>query len=89
MLTRTDRSEFPGTGGARRFRRDVTQVGEALGEQTQSDTLAGAGVASDQDIADVGSNELDSAQEGIDGGCGVQRLDGDIGAEPVKFQAVE
>ena len=68
---------------------DVAQSGEALAEQAQGDTLAGTRVAGDHDIAAISDAELDAAQEGIDGGCDVQRFDGDVGAERVELQAVE
>src|SRR5665213_14125 len=68
---------------------DVAHRLEPFAEQAQGDALAGARIARDHDVAAVGDAELDAAEKGVDGGRGVQGLDGDVGAEGVEFQAVQ
>jgi hypothetical protein len=40
-------------------------------------------------IATVDDAELDTAEEGVDRGCGVQGFYGDVGAKGVEFEAVQ
>jgi hypothetical protein len=68
---------------------DVAKSGEALTEQAQRHAFSRAGIACDHDIATVGDAELDTAEEGVDRGCGVQGLDGNVGAKGVEFEAVQ
>jgi hypothetical protein len=49
---------------------DVGQRAQALGEQSQGDAFASAGIAGEHGEAAVGDAELDAADEAVDGGCG-------------------
>ena len=68
---------------------DVGHGLQPFAEQAQGDALSGARVARDHDISAVGDAELHAAEEGVDGGGGVQGLDGDVRAKGVEFQAVQ
>ena len=68
---------------------DVGQRAKPLGEQSQGDALAGAGIAGEHGEAAVGDAELDAPEEAVDGGRGEERVDGDVGSEGMELEAVE
>ena len=64
---------------------EVGQQEEELGEEAESDALAGDWVPGDEDVDAVSDAEFDATEEGVDEG-GVRGLDGDIGAEGVELE---
>src|SRR5690606_18597040 len=68
---------------------DIGQGAEALGKQAQRDALSGARLAGDHREAAVGDTELDAAEEAVDQGRGVERLDRDVGTEGIELESIE
>lgn len=60
---------------------DMGDGAKSVGEQPQSDGLAGAGVAGEHGEAAVGDAELDAAEEGVDGRRSVEGCYGSVRAE--------
>jgi hypothetical protein len=67
---------------------DVWEGFEILGDEAQCDALTGAWVACDHGKAAICDAESETTFEGVDGRCGVERLDGEAGPKGVEFEAV-